>query len=834
MDLTHIPIILTHVSSSSSSIPEHTSLDVSSELPSNHAHDHTSNTTDLELSPQEHDMTSSTSLPIEDDHSATLLHFRSKLCLRPWHILRKGNNNQLESNWSDKDRRNKVVRSNKEADQVMVTIPNIVDHESNLRSCIETQSCQNGECNATTCQTAVSMIRTTSADMAVVVHGECLFLSHDLSLLESLEFKQRIKHIVDIIKEVNWEDIDPDMLTSKFLSDIVMLVSSSMAVHDRSLQKSAGEMNAGLLEDMANTNLALPGLRSYPFPFNLSMESGYCKFGLYKVDENCVFYITDLSHAMVNLHPACPGHILFLSFLVFLVPLSTLDSRAPQLLILEHKASCAYVIHCGENSIIEGCSSGVPLLTWPLFAEQFVNEKLVTQVLKLGVSVSTQPSATFGSETVKSERIEEAINRVMEGEEAKKIRTKVKEFGDSAKNAVERGGSSYKDLKAMTEELKYDLLESLEFKRRIKQIVDIIEDVKWEDIDPDMPTSCSTFFSDIVVCLIFDGGARPRNQLGEMNAGLLEDVACMNLALPDREYQNEWVMTFINGSDPDEELEEKRSQNLLTVVEELIYTLSFEVSNVWSSFGGSLKVVIDWFIFWYGSRNMCSNLCKVVVHGECLFLSHDLSLLESLEFKQRIKHIVDIIKEVNWEDIDPDMLTSKFLSDIVMLVSSSMAVHDRSLQKSAGEMNAGLLEDMANSNLALPGLRFGGRTRRDAISHHKQLQLHLHMYSEPIKRASACHSLGDYFSEYGHPQPLNHSHSKPPAKIQSLTLTSGSSEYKELIDALSFELAYVVAKFFDVWRYAFGGSLKVVIDWFIFRYSLRDMRTNLCKLLLRY
>lgn len=39
------------------------------------------------------------------------------------------------------------------------------------------------------------------------------FLSHDLHLLESLEFKQRIKHVAEIIEEIKWEDIDPDMLT---------------------------------------------------------------------------------------------------------------------------------------------------------------------------------------------------------------------------------------------------------------------------------------------------------------------------------------------------------------------------------------------------------------------------------------------------------------------------------------------------------------------------------------------------------------------------------------------------------------------------------------------
>eukprot|EP00257_Ricinus_communis_P021573 XP_015581097.1 UDP-glucose:glycoprotein glucosyltransferase isoform X1 [Ricinus communis] len=68
------------------------------------------------------------------------------------------------------------------------------------------------------------------------------FLSHDLNLLESVEFKQRIKHIVEIIEEVHWQDIDPDMLTSKFVSDIVMTVSSAMALRDRSSESARFEI----------------------------------------------------------------------------------------------------------------------------------------------------------------------------------------------------------------------------------------------------------------------------------------------------------------------------------------------------------------------------------------------------------------------------------------------------------------------------------------------------------------------------------------------------------------------------------------------------------------
>ena len=56
-------------------------------------------------------------------------------------------NNHLEStNRSDKGWRENVDKlSDKEAYQIMVVMPNIDDHESNSRDCIETQLCKNGK-----------------------------------------------------------------------------------------------------------------------------------------------------------------------------------------------------------------------------------------------------------------------------------------------------------------------------------------------------------------------------------------------------------------------------------------------------------------------------------------------------------------------------------------------------------------------------------------------------------------------------------------------------------------------------------------------------------------
>ncbi|KAL5787384.1 hypothetical protein ACOSP7_004333 [Xanthoceras sorbifolium] len=101
--------------------------------------------------------------------------------------------------------------------------------------------------------------------------------------------------------------------------------------------------------------------------------------------------------------------------------------------------------------------------------------------------------------------------------------------------------------------------------------------------------------------------------------------------------------------------------------------------------------------FLYRQLGLDSDVNAVITNGrvifpidESTFLSHDLNLLESVEFKNRIKHIWEIIDEVNWQDlypdVDPDMLTSKFVSDIIMLVSSSMAMRDRNSESARFEI----------------------------------------------------------------------------------------------------------------------------------------------------
>lgn len=133
---------------------------------------------------------------------------------------------------------------------------------------------------------------------------------------------------------------------------------------------------------------------------------------------------------------------------------------APQVLILEHPAIGGFLTHCGWNSILEGVTMGVPMVTWPTIADQFYNEKLVTQVLKFGVPVGNEYWKVWATEetpVIGREKISRAVNMVMNGGNvisAEEMRSVAKRLSESAKKAVEDGGSSYNDLYTLIQDIK--------------------------------------------------------------------------------------------------------------------------------------------------------------------------------------------------------------------------------------------------------------------------------------------------------------------------------------------------------------------------------------------
>ncbi|KAF3435444.1 hypothetical protein FNV43_RR22533 [Rhamnella rubrinervis] len=124
---------------------------------------------------------------------------------------------------------------------------------------------------------------------------------------------------------------------------------------------------------------------------------------------------------------------------------------APQVLILDHKSVGGFVTHCGWNSALEGISAGVPMVTWPISAEQFYNEKLITDVLRIGVAVGALKWVRVVGDYIKREQIEKAVKEIMIGEKAEEFRSRAMSIGEMARRAVEEGGSSYSDLSCLIE-----------------------------------------------------------------------------------------------------------------------------------------------------------------------------------------------------------------------------------------------------------------------------------------------------------------------------------------------------------------------------------------------
>ncbi|KAK4373967.1 hypothetical protein RND71_004644 [Anisodus tanguticus] len=119
---------------------------------------------------------------------------------------------------------------------------------------------------------------------------------------------------------------------------------------------------------------------------------------------------------------------------------------APQLAILSHKAVGGFVSYCGWNLTLESIYFGVPMATWPMYAEQQANAFQLVKDLEMAVEIkmdyTKDPKVMMGQEfIVKAEEIEKAIRELMDPEN--KIRKKVKEMKEKSRAATMEGGSSY-------------------------------------------------------------------------------------------------------------------------------------------------------------------------------------------------------------------------------------------------------------------------------------------------------------------------------------------------------------------------------------------------------
>ncbi|KAJ3684952.1 hypothetical protein LUZ61_014116 [Rhynchospora tenuis] len=116
------------------------------------------------------------------------------------------------------------------------------------------------------------------------------------------------------------------------------------------------------------------------------------------------------------------------------------QSWAPQTEILGHKSSGGFLTHCGWNSVLESIMNGVPMIAWPLFAEQRINAKMLVN----GIGVALRLEVQDGS-VVPRNVIATVVKELMQGKGGRDARKKALELKVASGKALSDDGSSFKD-----------------------------------------------------------------------------------------------------------------------------------------------------------------------------------------------------------------------------------------------------------------------------------------------------------------------------------------------------------------------------------------------------
>ncbi|KAK7372653.1 hypothetical protein VNO80_06040 [Phaseolus coccineus] len=108
----------------------------------------------------------------------------------------------------------------------------------------------------------------------------------------------------------------------------------------------------------------------------------------------------------------------------------------PQLEILSHKSTGVFLSHCGWNSVLESLGHGVPMIGWPLAAEQAYNVKMLVE--EMGVAVEL----TRTVETIITvEQVKKVIDIVMDQEgQGKEMKEKANEIAAHMRDATTENG----------------------------------------------------------------------------------------------------------------------------------------------------------------------------------------------------------------------------------------------------------------------------------------------------------------------------------------------------------------------------------------------------------
>ncbi|KAL7582314.1 hypothetical protein Lser_V15G41939 [Lactuca serriola] len=116
-----------------------------------------------------------------------------------------------------------------------------------------------------------------------------------------------------------------------------------------------------------------------------------------------------------------------------------------QIRVLLHSSVGGFWSHCGWNSVKESVFSGVPMLTFPIFADQPLNSKVVVDDWRNGWKMKKEVRR---NNLVKRGEIAEIVSRFMDNGsvERREMVERVKNLRDACRVSIEKGGSAVKDV----------------------------------------------------------------------------------------------------------------------------------------------------------------------------------------------------------------------------------------------------------------------------------------------------------------------------------------------------------------------------------------------------
>lgn len=129
---------------------------------------------------------------------------------------------------------------------------------------------------------------------------------------------------------------------------------------------------------------------------------------------------------------------------------------APQSEILAHQSVGGFLSHCGWNSTLESITNGVPMIAWPLYAEQTMNATMLSD--QLGVALMSRDVTSEG--LLGRQEIEKMVRTVLDKGDAtgRTIRDRVQDLRRSSQMVLAQGGSSHNALSQVAKECEIGLL----------------------------------------------------------------------------------------------------------------------------------------------------------------------------------------------------------------------------------------------------------------------------------------------------------------------------------------------------------------------------------------